>query len=171
MPIAVVEFAKIGPELTKRLGQIAINWALIEEWLGHMLGTLIDADLGGANVLTNEIGAAAAIRAIKNCIAINEPRQAELSAVRELIEEADELRAERNIFIHGVWDLGPEPVTAIVQTTGWQRPEIIRSRLITTTDLDHLLADLDNFMLRFVELGIAFKFPRKRGETHSVFVT
>lgn len=69
-----------------------------------MLGTLIDADLGGANVLTNEMGAAAAIRAIKNCIAINEPRQPELSAVRELIEEADELRAERNIFIHGVWD-------------------------------------------------------------------
>ena len=28
MPIAVVEFAKINPELTKRLGQIAINWAL-----------------------------------------------------------------------------------------------------------------------------------------------
>ena len=33
MPIAVVEFAKIDPELTKRLGQIAINWALIEDGL------------------------------------------------------------------------------------------------------------------------------------------
>ena len=109
MPIAVVEFAKIDPELTKRLGQIAINWALIEEWLGHMLGTLIDATLGGANVLTNEMGAAAAIRAIKNCIAINEPRQPELSAVRELIEEADELRVERNHLRS--WRVGFRPGT------------------------------------------------------------
>ena len=37
---SLVEFAKIDPELTKRLGQIVINWAVIEEWLGHMLGTI-----------------------------------------------------------------------------------------------------------------------------------
>jgi hypothetical protein len=57
MPLRVA-FAEINPGLTKRVGQIAINWAVIEEWLGHMLGTLIDADLGGANVLTSEMGAA-----------------------------------------------------------------------------------------------------------------
>jgi len=170
MRTVVIEFAKIDPELTKRLGQIAIKWTVIEEWLGHMLGTLIDADLGGANVLTSEMGAAAVIKAIKNCIAINEPKQPELSAVRELIEDADELRGERNIYIHGVWELGPQPDTALVQTTGWQRPEIIRSRLVTTTDLDHLLADFDHFMRRFVELGIAFGFPRKREETRSIFL-
>ena len=55
-------------------------------------------------MLTSEMGAAAVIKAIKNCIAINEPRQPELSAVRELIQEADELRGERNIYIHGVWE-------------------------------------------------------------------
>jgi hypothetical protein len=135
-----------------------------------MLGTLVDADLGGANVLTSEMGAAAVIKALKNCIAINEPKDPELQAVRELIEEADELRAERNIYIHGVWELGTEPGTALIQTSGWQRPEIIRSRLVTTTDLDHLLADLDDFIRSYVELGIRFGFPRKRGETHSVFL-
>jgi hypothetical protein len=171
MPIAIVEFAKIDAELTKRLGQIAINWAVIEEWLGHMLGTLIDADLGGANVLTSEMGAASVIKAIKNCIAINEPKQPELSAVRELIEEADELRQERNLYIHGVWEPNTEAGTALIQTTGWQRAEIIRSRLITTADLDHLLADFDDFMLRFVELGIRFGFPRKRGEPLSIFLS
>jgi hypothetical protein len=171
MPMAIIEFAKINPELTQRLGQIAINWAVIEAWLGHMLGTLIDADLGGANVLTSEMGAATVIKAIKNVIAINEPKDPALSAVREVIEEADELRAERNIFVHGIWEVGPEAGTALVETTGWQRPEIIRSRLVTTTDLDNLLADFDNFLLRFIELGILFGFPRKRGESHSIFVT
>jgi hypothetical protein len=155
MPVSVA-FAEIDPELTKRLGQITINWAVIEEWLGHMLGTLIDADLGGANVLTSEMGAAAVIKALKNCIAINEPKQPELKVVRELIEEADELRAERNVYIHGVWELGKEPRTALVQTTGWQRPEIIRSRLVTITDLDHLLAEFDDFMRR------GFNFPAHR---------
>jgi hypothetical protein len=64
MPVSVA-FGEIDPELTKRLGQIAVNWAVIEEWLGHMLGTLIDADLGGVSVLTSEMGAAAVIKAIK----------------------------------------------------------------------------------------------------------
>jgi hypothetical protein len=51
MPVSVA-FPEIDPELIKRLGQIVINWAVIEEWLGHLLGTLIDADLGGSSVLT-----------------------------------------------------------------------------------------------------------------------
>ena len=122
-------------------------------------------------VLTSEMGAAAVIKAIKNCVAINEPKRPELKAVRELIEEADELRAERNIYIHGVWELGTEPGTALVQTTGWQRPEIIRTRLVTTTDLDHLLADFDNFMRSYIELGIRFGFPRRRGESRSIFIS
>jgi hypothetical protein len=151
MPI--VEFADIDSELTKRLGQIAINWAVIEGWLGHMLGTLIDADLGGASVLTSEMGAASVIKAIKNCIAISEPKQPELKIVRELIEEADELRGERNIYVHGSWEKGNQPGTALVVTTGWQRTEIIRSRLVTTTDLDQLLADFDDFMLDLLPLG------------------
>jgi hypothetical protein len=169
MPVSVA-FPEVDPELIKRLGQIAINWAVIEEWLGHMLGTLIDADLGGASVLTNEMGAAAVIRALKNCIAIYEAKDPELKVVRELVEEADELRAERNIYIHGLWEPGKEPQTALVQTTGWQRPEIIRSRLVTITDLDQLLAEFDDFMRSYVELGIRFRFPRKRGETDSIFL-
>lgn len=165
----IVEFAAIDPELTRRLGQITINWGVIEEWLGHMLGTLIDADLGGANVLTNEMGAATTIKLIKTIIALNEAKAPAISVLRDLMDEADALRIERNHYVHGVWETGPQPGTALIQTTGWQRAEIIRSGLVTVTDLDQLLADFDHFMREFVELGIRFNFPRRKGETTSVF--
>lgn len=165
----VTAFSDIDSDLTKRLGQIVINWGVIEAWLGHLLGTLIDADPGGANVLTNEMGAAGVIRAIKNCIALSEPKMPDLKLVRALIEEADDLRQERNVFVHGIWEPGPEPKTALVQTTGWQRSEIVRELLVTPTELDQLLADFDDWIRDFVTLGIQFGFPRRKGETKSIF--
>src|SRR5689334_7704689 len=89
-PMPITEFPKIDARFTSRLGQIIINWAVIENWMGHLLGTIINADLGGASILTREMGAATVIKAIKIVISINEPKQPDLKLVRELIEEADE---------------------------------------------------------------------------------
>jgi hypothetical protein len=163
------KFSNIDPKFTSRLGQVAINWAVIENWLGHLLGTLIDADLGGASILTNEMGASTVIKAINIILDINEPEQPELKAVRELIKEADELRLDRNELVHSIWETTPDPDACSIDIIGWQRAEIVRSRIVTTTDLDQLLADLDHWMEEFVVLGRRFSFPRKRGEIKSIF--
>jgi hypothetical protein len=163
-------FSTVEVELTSRLGQIIINWAVIEEWLGHLLGTLLDADLGGINILTNEMGAATVIQAIKTVISIHEPKQPDLQIVRELIDEADELRLERNNLVHGLWDpTNCEPGSCLVETTGWKRAEIVRGGLVTTAELDQLLADFDHWIEDFVTIGRRFNFPRRRGETKSIF--
>jgi hypothetical protein len=163
-------FATIEPELRSRLGQIVINWAVIEEWLGHLLGTLINSDLSAVHVLTNEMGAGTVIQAIKTILSIFEPKQPDLKILRELVEEADELRLERNNLVHGVWDpTNCEPGTCLVQTTGWKRAEIIRGGLVTTAELDQLLRDFDHWIEEYVTLGRRFGFPRARGETGSIF--
>ncbi|HEU4662128.1 MAG TPA: hypothetical protein VFS63_15865 [Pseudolabrys sp.] len=164
------EFAVIDHELTSRLGQITINWACIEEWLGHLLATLIDADSGGFSIITAQMGASAIIDAIKTVIALHEPKDPSLKEVREMVEQADELRIERNEFIHGIWDpTGCEPHTCLINTFGWKRAEIIRGRLVTAPELDEFLIDCQDWLESYVELGKRFGFPRNRGETSSIF--
>lgn len=160
----------VDPELTSRLGQIAINWSIIEEWLGHLLANLIDADPGGLHVLTNNMGASNVIKSIQTVISIFEPKEPNLALVRELIAEADKLREERNILVHGLWDAtDTDAGSAFVDTAGWNRAEIIHSRLVTTRDLDEFLVDLQDWVNDFVTLGKRFGFPRSQGETKSIF--
>lgn len=165
------QFSVIEADLTSRLGQIAINTAVIEEWLGHMLATLIDADTGGLHVLTNDMSVGTVIQAIKTVISIFEPVRPELEELRELVEKADDIRIERNEFVHGLWDqTNCTPGSALVQLTNWKKAEITRERLVTTAELDELLVDCQDWIEEFVVLGRKFGFPRRRGETKSIFM-
>lgn len=164
------ELPAIEVELTKRLGQLAISWASIENWLAHLLASLVNADLGAMQAITGEMGAATMIKAIKVLISVHEPKDPSLSAVRELVEYADDIRMERNELIHGAWDpTNCEPGTCLVQTVAMRWSEIIRERLVTTHDIDLVLADCDNWTEDFVTLGRQFNFPRRRGESKSIF--
>jgi hypothetical protein len=164
------QFSVIEADLTSHLGQIAINTAVIEEWLGHLLASLIDADPGGLHVVTRDMSVGTIIQTIKTVLSIFEPARPELKLVRELVEDADEIRGERNELIHGVWDqTGCEPGTALVQTTNWKRAEITRERLITTSELDQLLSHCETWIEEFVLLGREFHFPRTKGSDKSIF--
>ena len=164
------QFSVIEADLTSSLGQIAINTAVIEEWLGHILATLIDADPGGLHVVTNDMSVGTIIQSIKTVISIFEPTRPEMSELRELIEDADEIRIERNEFVHGIWDqTNCAPGSALVQLTNWKKAEVTRERLVTTAELHELLVDCEAWLARFVILGRKFGFPRRRGETISIF--
>ncbi|UPJ25884.1 hypothetical protein [Bradyrhizobium sp. CW1] len=164
------KFSAIEADLTSRLGQIAINTAVIEEWLGHILATLIDADPGGLHVVTNDLSIGTIIQSIKTVISIFEPTRPDLSELRELIEDADEIRIERNEFVHGLWDqTNCAPGSALVQLTNWKKAEVTRERLVTTAELQELLVDCDDWLERFVILGRKFGFPRRKGQAKSIF--
>jgi hypothetical protein len=136
-----------------------------------LLGTLVFADLAGIQVVTTNIAVSAQTKWIKALMSVNQPTAEHKDRVEALLSRADDLRIERNEFIHGHWDTTDcEPKTAIIQTINLDRNEIIRERLVTKKDLSDLVTDIEDWIRDYVSLGRELGFPRHRGSSNSIFV-
>jgi hypothetical protein len=62
------------------------------------------------------------------------------------LTRADDVRNERNEFGHGIWSTeGCQPGTAVIETVNLGRKEIIKTRLVTSQDLNQLIVDIDDW--------------------------
>jgi hypothetical protein len=162
---------EIDSELTARLGQIVIRWAVLEDWLSHLLANLVHADPGGLAVVTTNVASSTQIQWILTLLSVHVHKQPELQEIIDLVKRADELRGDRNALVHGIWDpTGCELQTCLVNTVKWERTEVIRQWMVTVTDLDQLVSDINEWIADFIELGKRFGFPRRRGDTKSIFL-
>jgi hypothetical protein len=166
----VFKIPDVDPELAQPLGQIIIHWATLEYLLSMLLGTFLFADQGGMTIITNNIAVSVQSKWLRALMA-RHPHEAEHNKqVVELLNRADQLRSERNGYVHGIWNTeGCEPKTALVETVNLERAEIIRSRMVTAKDLNDLLIDIDDWIDDYVRLGRELGFPRHRGGTKSIF--
>jgi hypothetical protein len=162
----------IDPELAEPLGQIVVRWSSVENLISMLLGTLVFADLGGMQVVTTNVAVSAQTKWIRALLSVNRPdSDSHKEQVEALMARADDLRIERNEFIHGYWDTtGCEPKTALIQTVNLDRNEIIRERLVTKNDLFDLVADINEWIGDYVSLGRQLGFPRHKDGTKSIFV-
>lgn len=168
MPDFVV--STVEPELCMRLGQIVTKWTVVEKLISLLLGTCLIADQGAMSVVTNSIAVSTQTKWIRALMASHEHEATQNKRVSDLLTHADDLRQERNELIHGMWESdGCDPLTSIVETVNLDRNEIIRSRLVTSHDLDDLLRDINLWIDDYVALGRELGFPRQRGETKSMF--
>jgi hypothetical protein len=152
-------------------GRIVARWTVVEKFISLLLGTILFADQAALSVVANSIAVSTQskwIRVLLNSIG-HEGEQNE--PVLALLTRADDLRQERNELVHGMWDSsGCEPGTCLVETVNLDRPEVIRTRLVTTHDLDDLFDDINGWISDYVALGRKLGFPRQRGETKSMFL-
>ncbi|UPJ52490.1 hypothetical protein IVB30_14740 [Bradyrhizobium sp. 200] len=168
---AILEENSVDPELLQRLGKIVILWASVESWIAFLLGTLMNADLGASGYLTNNVSSALQIKCIRALLSVHAHKEPATKGVIDLLDRADELRSERNELVHGLWHtMGCAPKTALVNTTNLDRAEIIRDRLITVSDLDQLVDDIETWVKDYATLGARIGFPRNRGVPASLFV-
>jgi hypothetical protein len=167
------DFGPVGPldpDLARRIGQIVYRWSSLEYLISMLLATLLKADHGGMMVITNSIAIGTQTKWIRALLSGHPQEEAEGQMVTELLERADTLRTERNELIHGIWDTtNCEPRTALVQTVNLERAEIIRTRLVGVDDLDDLVIEIDQWIADYVKLGRQLGFPRRPGETKSIF--
>jgi hypothetical protein len=164
------EIPDIDPELAAPLGQIVIHWSTLEYLLSMLLATFLNADQGGMFVITSNVAVSVQSKWVRALMASHEHEAHHNQRVIELLNRADDLRNERNEFVHGHWDtIGCEPRTALVQTVNLDRAEIIRERLVTPNDLRDLLIDIDDWIADYVTLGRELGFPRHRGGDRSIF--
>lgn len=160
----------VSPELLSRLGRIVILWSSAESWIAMLLGTLIGADLGGANIVTNSLAVATQIKCVRGLLSVHASREPATKEVIDLLNRADAMRAERNEIMHGLWNAkGCEPGTALINTVNLDRAEIIRDRLVTVTDLDDLIGEIEQWIKDYAVLGAKIGFPRNKNATQSLF--
>jgi hypothetical protein len=160
----------VDPELAQPLGLIIIHWSTLEYLLSMLLGTFLSADQGGMTIITNNIAVSVQSKWLRALMA-RHPHEAEhTKRMVELLNRSDQLRSERNDYVHGIWNTeGCEPKTALVETVNLERAEIIKARLGTPKDLNDLVIDIDDWINDYVRLGRELGFPRHLGGTKSIF--
>ncbi len=168
---AILEDNPIDPELLQRLGKVITLCASVESWVSMLLGTLLNADLGASSYLTNSVSDALQIKCIRALLGVHAHKEPATKDVVDLLDRADEMRSERNELVHGLWHTkGCAPKTALINTTNLDRAEIIRDRLVTVSDLDQLIEDIETWIKDYATLGAKIGFPRNRGVPASIFI-
>lgn len=147
-----------GPVL-EAFGRFVTAWAFIDRMITSAFTNMIRAERGLAFVVTQNVMASTVqgwLRTTTNfAFGSDTPEVLELNAV---LAHVDDIRAERNALIHGLWQRGPEANTALVQTVRLERREVLKEELITLADVQELYVDtihLTNALsAAFVALGL-----------------
>ena len=173
MPTDAVKMPQIDPALLERLGCLVVWWAFVETLVADLfVATLTRGnatqpiDPGTLAIVTKNVSQATLTDWIRTMIDVRYTPANEAKKIRDLLNEVDELRAERNALVHGLWgnDRSP-PGTAMVQTIRLERREMIHDLLITPTDLDVLIERTLDVIHQLLAFLIRHDLPHKRMPT------
>lgn len=159
--------SSIASELAWRLGQIVMRWSAVEGCLSHLLATLVNADPVALSVITDGMTNSTQAQSIRTLLYVQLHNEAGIGEMLDHLTKADDLRADRNALVHGLWDAtGCQKGTCQVQSFKRGR---FTSWLVTTSELDELIGAINKWTVEFIALGQKFGFPRRRGEARSIF--
>ena len=154
MPIREIE-----PEFHERLGHIVTSWAVIESLQAEFLAHLLQADPGSMYIMTQNVSARTVTGWIRTMTPIHLSDQESQQRIADLLTKIDEVRADRNALVHGLWSTESTAGTVLVQTVRWERAEIVKGEIWTLADLDELIdsllplrEELHFLVKRFVEI-------------------
>lgn len=144
----------IAPRLYTLLGQAVTRWSYVEAEMNNLLAYLLHADAGSMYVVTQSVAAATVsnwTRVMSEVHFRNHPYIVE--DLHKLLAEIDEIRAERNTYVHGIWSAESEDA-ALVMTMRWERSEVSKDELVTEADLTSLLERTTEVYEALVRFGV-----------------
>lgn len=145
----------VEPELLQKLGMIVTRWSFVEQCCSDLFVILTGGLPGTMPIVYANVSNRSIVEWTRTLMDIRyESEDWEIDKMaREILQDVDEIRKERNALVHGLWgtDKSP-PGTAMVQTVRLERKEIILDELVTSTDLDALINDILDVCTRFVRL-------------------
>ncbi len=130
---------EIEPEFHERLGRIVTNWAAIEAFQAEFLAHLLQADPGSMYIMTQNVSAKTVTGWIRTMTPIRLSDQESQQRIADLLTEIDEVRADRNAVVHGLWSTKSSAGTILIQTVRWERAEVVKGEIWTLADLDELI--------------------------------
>lgn len=135
------QIREIEPEILQRLGALIVASALIETSLSNLFTRLSEGEFGLMHIVTANVSQSTLSGWIRTLLDVR-PSESEdfKNEIRDILIEADEIRAERNALVHGLWSTeNCEPGSVIVQTVRLDRAEIVKGEVVTAADLDELI--------------------------------
>lgn len=147
-----LDFSMSGP-LMETFGRFVTQWSILDRLIGYAFVSVAKADSVYSLVFTQSIMASTIQGWLRTTANLHYAQHPDLAAFNEVLVEIDELRADRNALVHGLWKRGVEPNTAIVQTIRLERSEIVKSELLTVADVEQLVSDTINLIARFNDLA------------------
>ena len=108
---------QIDPQILECLGEFVVVWSLLENVVADLFVATISSDIGNLLVVTKNVSASTISGWVRTMIGVRVTPQETADELRELLNEYDVLRAERNALIHGLWGTNKSgPGTVMVQT-------------------------------------------------------
>jgi hypothetical protein len=140
------------------LGSIVESWAYVDAIVNEMLSFMCRADPGSMYAITQTVAASSVSSWVRTLVEVKFTDDSNRQTILDLLTEIDGLRAERNIVVHGLWNMDATDDAAIVQTMRWDRREVTRFELMTRSDMEDLRSRIDDARLRIGRLGLFMGF-------------
>lgn len=149
------ETRPIEPELLERLGRVVVTWSVIERWISELFIFITKGTPGLMYVVTESISQSTLTGWNRTLLDIVDIPTEILDELRDILNEVDELRAERNMLVHGLWGTSGPADSVVVQTVRLDRKDIVRDVVITASDLDDLIDRILQLHARFFTVAVA----------------
>lgn len=145
---------EIEPELLQRLGLLVVRWAFVEQCVADLFILLTGGLPGTMPVVTANVSNRSLVEWTRTLMDIRyESEDWEIDKeTREALLNVDELRAQRNALVHGLWGTEGPANSACVQTVRLDRKEIIQDVVVTAADLDDLIHDILDVTARLLSI-------------------
>lgn len=146
---------QIEPELLQRLGLVVVRWSGLEKWVSELFSFMMKASPGLMYVVTESISQNTLTGWIRTLLDIMETPPAIEAELRDVLNDIDEIRSERNALVHGLWSTTGPADSVIVQTVRLERREMVRSEVVTAADLDDLIDRMLHAHVRMLAIAKA----------------
>jgi len=134
----------------RRLGILVTRWSIVEQYIADLFASLTDSNPGLMMVVTVNVSQNTLISWMRTLIELRPMDDATRHTLENILTDVDNLRAERNNLVHGVWRVGHDPLSAIVNTAKLERRDIIQEPLVTPHDLDDIIGRVDEVRARLL---------------------
>jgi hypothetical protein len=147
MPPEQAPTRRIEDVILRNLGELVV----VSAYLEHLVGDLFSATLtntatgaapdpGSLLVVTQNVSPATLTDWIRALLKARPTPPYVLDELKEILNDVDEARRERNALVHGLWGTDHSPAgTATVQTVRVGNSPPIRDQLVTPDDLHALI--------------------------------
>jgi hypothetical protein len=120
---------------------------------GDFLAFMVEGNASFMHVVTKNVSGSTVVDWLRTLAPVRFTDPQTQASLNDLFSRIDQLRAQRNAYVHGIWAAGREPATAMVMTIRWERAEVLRDELVTPEDLSALLEEIHDVYRELVFLG------------------
>jgi len=141
--------SEISPAILAGLGRVVVKWSYLEMMTADLFTHLSKGDSAAMIVVTSNVSANSLSGWVRTLLDISQAPAVLLQETRKALAELDEMRAERNALVHGNW-IPSGSDAAEVRTARLERSEILRTELVTVSDLDDAVERIKHITINLV---------------------